>query len=136
MIQHISTHTPLAGRDWIGGIEASILPPFLLTRPLRDVTLPETVKTDIVVISTHTPLAGRDETEIREHPETGTISTHTPLAGRDRCVWRTCQLYVISTHTPLAGRDLCRVRNYILDTISTHTPLAGRDYNPDKILCI
>ena len=33
---------------------------FLLTRPLRDVTLPDVILMENVEISTHTPLAGRD----------------------------------------------------------------------------
>ena len=34
----ISTHTPLAGRDTNADMVITLLPPFLLTRPLRDVT--------------------------------------------------------------------------------------------------
>ena len=56
---YISTHTPLAGRDWNYRTSSALS-----------------------VISTHTPLAGRDlifaAKNIRE-----AISTHTPLAGRD-----------------------------------------------------
>ena len=35
----ISTHTPLAGRDYSGTVMQPQPVPFLLTRPLRDVTL-------------------------------------------------------------------------------------------------
>ena len=56
---HISTHTPLAGRD--------------LTEDIFKVDLK---------ISTHTPLAGRDAPEGVTR-KSSLISTHTPLAGRD-----------------------------------------------------
>ena len=56
---YISTHTPLAGRDYF----------------------PLAVWTD-GLISTHTPLAGRDE-DGQSIIKDLDISTHTPLAGRD-----------------------------------------------------
>ena len=77
----ISTHTPLAGRDWA----VTQLPHwigFLLTRPLRDVTCTGTQGGPDFSISTHTPLAGRDFT-FPGLPPGDCISTHTPLAGRD-----------------------------------------------------
>ena len=55
----ISTHTPLAGRD------------YYKSHQFHD-----------QYISTHTPLAGRDLSETSENPVQN-ISTHTPLAGRD-----------------------------------------------------
>ena len=55
---------------------------FLLTRPLRDVTIGTYVK-----------------------PEDAKISTHTPLAGRDPVPFHCWDICCISTHTPLAGRD-------------------------------
>ena len=57
---HISTHTPLAGRDYN---------PFYLVYLIN-------------CISTHTPLAGRDRKNIHSKIQRE-ISTHTPLAGRD-----------------------------------------------------
>ena len=57
---------------------------FLLTRPLRDVTTPDSAGSWFWPISTHTPLAGRDDI-LREKLDYMKISTHTPLAGRD-CV--------------------------------------------------
>ena len=77
---------------------------FLLTRPLRDVTLFGTKAGPAIAISTHTPLAGRDSGK----------------ASR-------CRLQKISTHTPLAGRDLNFIFLLFKNSISTHTPLAGRD---------
>ena len=77
----ISTHTPLARRDWLAvGID----------RNGR--------------ISTHTPLARRDYT-LTSSAEDHAISTHTPHAGRDRLFADCLQNLFISTHTPHAGRD-------------------------------
>ena len=78
----ISTHTPLAGRDYKPGNMAEFMYGFLLTRPLRDVTYIQGRKQKQVAISTHTPLAGRDLFLMWLLYATY-ISTHTPLAGRD-----------------------------------------------------
>ena len=146
---HISTHTPLAGRDWIKKTLLFVMwnfyshapcgtwpnradviclnTLFLLTRPLRDVTC-----------------------QMEKAAVTDLISTHTPLAGRDSVIWIVRMYHIISTHTPLAGRDTAEdilkssPNNFyshapcgtwrsidVMDrygfTISTHTPLAGRD---------
>ena len=59
-ILDISTHTPLAGRDYSDPDNLSHYQ-----------------------ISTHTPLAGRD-VQLQPLASILQISTHTPLAGRDR----------------------------------------------------
>ena len=59
-LPYISTHTPLAGRDWNVLFKTNSNTKFLLTRPLRDVTLALSVLLVDLQISTHTPLAGRD----------------------------------------------------------------------------
>ena len=56
--------------------------PFLLTRPLRDVTAIDENLEGMEDISTHTPLAGRDTDGTLVYSKL-MISTHTPLAGRD-----------------------------------------------------
>ncbi len=56
----ISTHTPLAGRDVKRIFPSSVSVKFLLTRPLRDVTAMISLMILLLGISTHTPLAGRD----------------------------------------------------------------------------
>ena len=78
---------------------------FLLTRPLRDVTIWWTHRNQTNRISTHTPLTGRDNIlgQCRTHMN---ISTHTPLTGRDGLLWLPLSSAAISTHTPLTGRDL------------------------------
>ena len=59
-IGEISTHTPLAGRDVLVLGVVTISFTFLLTRPLRDVTMHYREMNERREISTHTPLAGRD----------------------------------------------------------------------------
>ena len=58
----ISTHTPLAGRDYSAVSDFFSDIEFLLTRPSRDVTRSDFEWGAILQISTHTPLAGRDHT--------------------------------------------------------------------------
>ena len=100
----ISTHTPLAGRDFYKASEITPEYKFLLTRPSRGATTATDSRGRTVTISTHTPLAGRDNG--KSFPVTLTkISTHTPLAGRDYLRDPQPFAYSISTHTPLAGRD-------------------------------
>ena len=56
---------------------------FLLTRPMRDVTLADQIDALIRRVSTHTPHAGRDDMTAEEAWEIARVSTHTPHAGRD-----------------------------------------------------
>ena len=100
----ISTHTPLAGRDFIHILRPLPDIRFLLTRPSRDVTGLYMETSSFLLISTHTPLAGRDRA-LTAHWRSPYISTHTPLAGRDDQTHSPRNHVVISTHTPLAGRD-------------------------------
>ncbi len=60
----ISTHTPLAGRDFVTRKECDGTTEFQLTRPLRGVTLPGDTFDVSCAISTHTPLAGRDSERV------------------------------------------------------------------------
>ena len=77
---------------------------FLLTRPLRDVTISDERIEKQTLISTHTPIAGGHTSELQSRTPSG-ISTHTPLAGRDLLPLFDLPDLFISTHTPLAGRD-------------------------------
>ncbi len=90
----ISTHTPLAGRDFFLHNLFRYFMQFLLTRPSRGATM-------------------RYEDFIRY----AEISTHTPLAGRDQLLEIGAVFHGISTHTPLAGRD-----RYILSVIAKRFP--------------
>ena len=78
----ISTHAPLAGRDYLEGHKMLCNYAFQPTRPLRGatgVTVDALLKSSI---STHAPLAGRDVHAVDLALDVG-ISTHAPLAGRD-----------------------------------------------------
>ena len=166
----ISTHTPLTGRDrcmtaeeaklkyfyshapygtWpMRGNDVKYPMSFLLTRPLRDVTISEIEAYNNNCISTHTPLTGRDIISLRHYLKR-VISTHTPLTGRDKMLRLLCRICLflltrplrdvtnlsgssdrwrwISTHTPLTGRDIDPIELPYSAYISTHTPLTGRD---------
>ena len=78
---------------------------FLLTRPLRDVTLTYGHVCSVLLISTHTPLTGRD-IDVMVELSQQRISTHTPLTGRDEQKMQLLLNEIISTHTPLTGRDI------------------------------
>ena len=84
---------------------------FLLTRPLRDVTIFDINDNELLEFLLTRPL--RDVTKIRLWREYGRqISTHTPLAGRDfPALRRDCLHWEISTHTPLAGRDEQKIKD-------------------------
>ena len=56
----ISTHAPLAGRDFRRQSELCALCQFQPTRPLRGATAVRAVRVKRAIISTHAPLAGRD----------------------------------------------------------------------------
>ena len=107
--QHVSTHTSLAGRDFLccGYINSNM---FLLTRPSRDVTYFCRICTLSNDVSTHTSLAGRDNGgNFLLLPER--VSTHTSLAGRDELFQFFPFILRVSTHTSLAGRDCAGYSN-------------------------
>ena len=82
VLQHISIHAPLAGRDAL--------------KALWDDCTDE--------ISIHAPLAGRDDAAF-DVIGRADISIHAPLAGRDVHGRYALKCLVISIHAPLAGRD-------------------------------
>ena len=131
-------------------------PKFLLTRPLRDVTVFNQFSRAKYCISTHTPLAGRDLSaaslfsadclflltrplrDVTAMPALlGTCSNifllTRPLRDVTGIKLNLTGVCRISTHTPLAGRDLNLFQLILAQVISTHTPLAGRD-GKDKIV--
>ena len=79
----ISTHTSLAGRDFVSGMKKPRIFAFQLTRPSRDVTAVIPPSALVSTISTHTSLAGRDGFRVCIFAGQVAISTHTSLAGRD-----------------------------------------------------
>ena len=82
-VANISTHTPLARRDFCNRLLKKEPEKFLLTRLSRGATRWSVVVIVYCDISTHTPLARRDFVQIIHHA-IFTISTHTPLARRDQ----------------------------------------------------
>ena len=58
--QHVSTHTPHAGRDRIHELTEEYDVVFQPTRPMRGVTIALHEEAEVRVVSTHTPHAGRD----------------------------------------------------------------------------
>ena len=124
---YISTHTPLARRDGMGGTGGPRPRRFLLTRLSQGVTETSLLCVHDGPISTHTPLARRDNLLLIDWELKFYISTHTPLARRDPFIRNDWLLYIISTHTPLARRDLSLSLPTGRMGISTHTPLARRD---------
>ena len=120
---YISTHTPLTGRD-IGklmSIRTSIA--FLLTRPLRDVTIIPAVLQPIREISTHTPLTGRDGRSKRSYGGSAGFLLTRPLRDVTRWAYANNGYLKISTHTPLTGRDMmaAKMESAVTDFYS-HAP--------------
>ena len=151
-VKSISTHAPLAGRDFKQTTKMAWDKKFQPTRPLRGATCGHRISAGACRISTHAPLAGRDYSVnlIDRFP---VISTHAPLAGRDglgQTAFAPCRIF--QPTRPLRGATasrqlLTRQRRYFNPrapcgarqggaanmarpiSISTHAPLAGRDNN-------
>ena len=102
----ISTHAPLAGRDWRGGATVARHALFQPTRPLRGATC------------THIKLG-----------HNGCISTHAPLAGRDVLLILLIipVLFYFNPRAPCGARQHQQSGRQLRQLISTHAPLAGRD---------
>ena len=102
----ISTHTPLARRDFRVDFDLTPEQAFLLTRLSQGVTPPPQSpvhrlwKFLLTRLSQGVTKRGNNA-EVRRD-----ISTHTPLARRDLRPGLTSNKIPISTHTPLARRDL------------------------------
>ena len=81
----ISTHTPLARRDFIVSAPLNLFFTFLLTRLLRGVTQPARSRRSYrsSFLLTRLLRGVTVAANILQHPKT--ISTHTPLARRDFC---------------------------------------------------
>ena len=102
--EDISTHTPLAGRDY-----------------------KRLVFNGNLCISTHTPLAGRDELTSFQFRRTGEFQLTRPLRGATFFGFYPVRFCLFQLTRPLRGATYPRRRAVRLTYISTHTPLAGRD---------
>ena len=122
---------------------------FLLTRPSRGATTPETDISAVIVISTHTPLAGRDARRQDLQQFLPHFYSHAPRGARPGnfpnrgnlarfLLTRPSRGATVSdhagpqrylyfySHAPRGARHtVCRKPT--IRQISTHTPLAGRD---------
>ena len=82
IIEVISTHAPLAGRDGCTVCAAGCCVYFNPRAPCGARPAVQGVTATSAQISTHAPLAGRDTTSRMKY-HSFLISTHAPLAGRD-----------------------------------------------------
>ena len=128
---HISTHAPLAGRDW--STCSRVLPSitFQPTRPLRGATKEKKRGSEDESFQPTRPSRGATVLEQGRRGQWLRISTHAPLAGRDaaRSHIVSCSRAFQPTR-PLRGATVGRTAMHCVGSISTHAPLAGRDLSP------
>ena len=84
VVQLISIHAPLAGRDSVCAVNVSSGVSFQSTRPLRGATRMTIALMTFVIFQSTRPLRGATVTEPRPASLID-ISIHAPLAGRDDC---------------------------------------------------
>ena len=101
----ISTHTPLAGRDYSVSVSYVYVTSFLLTRPLRDVTTTFLRTGRPITFLLTRPLRDVTGGESVEKQERKFLLTR-PLRDVTEGDKTSEDYGIISTHTPLAGRDL------------------------------
>ena len=123
----ISTHTPHAGRNAIGGTVAKNIHNFNSHAPygaqrmlIYFYIIPDR-------ISTHTPHAGRNLNYIRYWQANGEFQLTRPMRGATLSPTPLSSRANISTHTPHAGRNAQARGCSAPQSISTHTPHAGRN---------
>ena len=127
ILESISTHAPLAGRDGTMCPKWD-RPPYFNPRAPCGARRRDALVALHFEISTHAPLAGRDHGRCRRHsakqgfqptrplrgateqgvplPFPGRISTHAPLAGRDRRIRRTMPAIVnFNPRAPCGARQ-------------------------------
>ena len=125
-ISPISTHTPLAGRDWSSVVTVILFLNFYSHAPCgaRHRRLKANIQGDIFLLTR--PLRGATYVFLYLNARK-VISTHTPLAGRDRGRAIKLPRMNISTHTPLAGRDMDKtIINYLSRNFYSHAPCGAR----------
>ena len=109
-VWRISTHAPLAGRDFTdtGSFADRFL--FQPTRPLRGATFRAESLGLVSLISTPAPLAGRDHPRRRHERADTHFNPRAPCGARRNASENLVLREEISTHAPLAGRDPRRLR--------------------------
>ena len=78
LMDNVSTHTPHAGRDGRVPDRNQGEKEFLLTRPMRDVTVGSSGSSSSVSVSTHTPHAGRDSDVLQVESYRDGFYSHAP----------------------------------------------------------
>ena len=124
----ISTHAPLAGRDYYGLVWRHVFCHFNPRAPCGARPFLNMAKDYLSLISTHAPLAGRDLPDDRRGEVAVGFQPTRPLRGATsspRPAWSRFRHF--NPRAPCgARRDGCGEPEAYL-AISTHAPLAGRD---------
>ena len=124
----ISTHAPLAGRDFVSVQMWYPLKEFQPTRPLRGATVVRVVPRISFEISTHAPLAGRDFVVTLIMPVLPYFNPRAPCGARLACTPMGSFAYRdFNPRAPCGARQEAGLPKPDGAEISTHAPLAGRD---------
>ena len=99
----ISTHAPLAGRDYKAQYHHQATHLFQPTRPLRGATLLVDSGSSAEFISTHAPLAGRDEKQQREAEKELKFQPTRPLRGATSAPPKSVICTIFQPTRPLRG---------------------------------
>ena len=126
--EQISTHAPLAGRDFRGHDREADTEKFQPTRPLRGATtLSRDKTTEVHHFNPRAPCGARLCWSCLSASRSLNFNPRAPCGARQFRVFDPLRINRISTHAPLAGRDQMEHSSKGKSTISTHAPLAGRD---------
>ena len=151
----ISTHAPLAGRDFsLSGVTfvhfdfnprapcgarpapktmRETMKRFQPTRPLRGATLPKVPKPKKEIISTHAPLAGRDTFPPSRQSLRIDFNPRAPCGARQGETGHKQYDRKFQPTRPLRGATKTEKHSRGFNKISTHAPLAGRDLNKSRL---
>jgi len=127
-IQHISIHSPHAGRDLPLPMYTPMCPDFNPLSPCGE--RPENYFDDFVnaLISIHSPHAGRDLVTAKLRHQSKQFQSTLPMRGETKSALGYRETPAISIHSPHAGRDSTFCSNIFCQIISIHSPHAGRDF--------
>ena len=126
---NISTHTPLAGRDFTSSSSLLHSRTDFYSHAPRGARHDWNWGTRAQAISTHTPLAGRDR-QLRLLALAFRFLLTRPSRGATCRLNHLIRLYPISTHTPLAGRDLTVLPlTATVTDFYSHAPRGARPYS-------
>ena len=126
--RRISTHAPLAGRDYSYGCLSRGNFVFQPTRPLRGATeIDVSAQLVGIRISTHAPLAGRDIQAAINNGKEEYFNPRAPCGARQQRTSQFLRRLDFNPRAPCGARPQV-IKGFICFLcISTHAPLAGRD---------